>query len=914
MSDLRYSVEIDSRSAVTALTQIQDRVDRVTGAFDQFNNVLGSLALAGAIAMAAKYADAIQDVSDATGIAADRIMGFSEAMTLNGGSSEQANSALTKFIDTIDSAAQGSGDLQNAFKEVGVSLKDLSTLSEQELFEKTIAGLGKISDLSRQAALAQQLLGKSVKGTNIAGVIEGYSGAAIKSREMVAAQQSMADAVGQLDQLMISFKNSMLKILKPVTDFINTLTPDQLEEIGQGLAGIVVVVGSVSAAFTTFATAAPVITAATGVIIGAFEILSRAMATDAAYIKLLGEYFKITGQVAFTFGERVRHVVEGIKVLGYAFAETFAVIGNFAIMIGRVIIVAVAAVEAIRGLADGFTKFGFTINGLVQGIARLIENLGDLAATVLNFPTDALAFIINLLAKIAGTEWRLTSWVGLGDWLKDLVKQAREEREAAEQAFKDQQMAAGGWRQLLNQAEKNAAGGLLEYTREVRAAQDEAAERAAEFARRVEELRYQIAQTGEEYSKNTQRLRTSLNLQAQSIGLSEDELELQQALDAEFANYQRTLDQLKAQKQQYAAIGTAEQRATISAIDKEIRRIKELYLVRESVIEVGIKQLQNARTVEQGRINDIAASNAALEKLKETSIALGQTLAQTFKDTEVIKFNQSIRNLTQREQELARAHRESAQALREKIQAQAALYAVEEGDFMTPESQARLAAAIDQTTAAQAAYTNEVIRTIEANHTWSAGVQEAFKRYREAAEEFNVSQDIAAVGFSTIGTAIDQLVDEGSYSFSKLARSMIKDMTKIILKAMVTKAALAAINGNFGSFIGGLFGGRGSDVGAGSTFSGSTEIAAAGAEGGIPKIGKLNLVGEDGPELFIPRMPGRIIPNDALSKIAPQPVSNTVNNYNVNAIDAQSVARFFAQHRQLALSAVTQAKKDIGVR
>ena len=33
------------------------------------------------------------------------------------------------------------------------------------------------------------------------------------------------------------------------------------------------------------------------------------------------------------------------------------------------------------------------------------------------------------------------------------------------------------------------------------------------------------------------------------------------------------------------------------------------------------------------------------------------------------------------------------------------------------------------------------------------------------------------------------------------------------------------------------------------------------ANGGMPPMGKISLVGERGPELFVPRMPGTIIPN-----------------------------------------------------
>ena len=36
------------------------------------------------------------------------------------------------------------------------------------------------------------------------------------------------------------------------------------------------------------------------------------------------------------------------------------------------------------------------------------------------------------------------------------------------------------------------------------------------------------------------------------------------------------------------------------------------------------------------------------------------------------------------------------------------------------------------------------------------------------------------------------------------------------------------------------------------------------AGGGAPPVGKVSVVGEEGPELFVPRTSGTIVPNDAL--------------------------------------------------
>jgi hypothetical protein len=57
------------------------------------------------------------------------------------------------------------------------------------------------------------------------------------------------------------------------------------------------------------------------------------------------------------------------------------------------------------------------------------------------------------------------------------------------------------------------------------------------------------------------------------------------------------------------------------------------------------------------------------------------------------------------------------------------------------------------------------------------------------------------------------------------------------------------------------------------------------ANGGDPPVGKASIVGERGPELFVPRTAGTIIPNHALSGMGG--TTNVTNNY-INAIDTKS--------------------------
>jgi lambda family phage tail tape measure protein len=119
-------------------------------------------------------------------------------------------------------------------------------------------------------------------------------------------------------------------------------------------------------------------------------------------------------------------------------------------------------------------------------------------------------------------------------------------------------------------------------------------------------------------------------------------------------------------------------------------------------------------------------------------------------------------------------------------------------------------------------------------------------------------------------SALDNFVRTGKLSFKDLARSIIQDLIAIQLKA----SASAIFKNLFGSF------GFTNDAG-GRELSGSLGFA----DGGNPPVGRVSIVGERGPELFVPKTAGTIVPNHALSGMGG--TTNVTNNY-INAIDTKS--------------------------
>jgi len=157
-------------------------------------------------------------------------------------------------------------------------------------------------------------------------------------------------------------------------------------------------------------------------------------------------------------------------------------------------------------------------------------------------------------------------------------------------------------------------------------------------------------------------------------------------------------------------------------------------------------------------------------------------------------------------------------------------------------------------------------------------------------------------------TALDNFVQTGKLSFSDLARSIISDLIKIQLRAQAT----AIFKGSgLGNLLGGFFGGAGAS--GGGLFS--TAPSAGGlkflADGG--PISGPAIVGERGPELFVPNTPGTIIPNNQLSSMGggPQVVYNGPYIANMSAIDTQSATQFLAKNKQAVWGANQSAQRSL---
>lgn len=151
----------------------------------------------------------------------------------------------------------------------------------------------------------------------------------------------------------------------------------------------------------------------------------------------------------------------------------------------------------------------------------------------------------------------------------------------------------------------------------------------------------------------------------------------------------------------------------------------------------------------------------------------------------------------------------------------------------------------------------------------------AAKQMNEAIEkEYKRLREVTDIFSSNMADAFKTWTDGGKLDVRDMVRSMIADLARLAFQMNVLRP-LFGDNGRGFGLIGSLFGiGGGSALAdAGGGIGAWTTTTQAFASGGRPPLGVPSLVGERGPELFVPDVRGTIVPNDRLGSMGGNPVS-----------------------------------------
>ena len=189
---------------------------------------------------------------------------------------------------------------------------------------------------------------------------------------------------------------------------------------------------------------------------------------------------------------------------------------------------------------------------------------------------------------------------------------------------------------------------------------------------------------------------------------------------------------------------------------------------------------------------------------------------------------------------------------------------------------------------------------INAQNTFMFGWDKAFKQHYEDAQNYST---LGARAFESVtnsmSSAIDNFVDNGKASFKDFTMSIIKDLIKIQMKMQAMQLFKSGM-GALGTAFGGGSGMADMFAAGGGTNFGAVAAGGAMASGGPVEGNTSYLVGENGPELFMPSRSGSIVPNNKLSDMGGGQTVNYNGPYinSMSAIDTQSATQFLSQNKQ----------------
>jgi hypothetical protein len=432
--------------------------------------------------------------------------------------------------------------------------------------------------------------------------------------------------------------------------------------------------------------------------------------------------------------------------------------------------------------------------------------------------------------------------------------------------------------------------------REVKAAQDAQGVSVENLIARLEREGRALQSLSQE-SENAARAQEEIQrlLAASQVPTAEERERIRNLIDANSAlsDQRRILQEIQGPQMQFERDQAAIQaliRRFPELADQLNAKLKELREELEDSSGAGETAQRNALQALQAQNNlldvrlrqgEIAANALRIEnQLREDGIVitdevraniLEQVLEQQKLNTELERRNKLERDakrvvderMRQERQEQARVERLAMQinVASQLEQQEARLQAARDQGLITIDQQAQALADLQ-------------LRGLESSTALGDGFARAFAKIeREALNLAAVGESVVNVFADQATNALVEFTETGQFSFKEFANAILADLTRIIARLLVVQALNAAFGG-----------GAGTVAGAGASLAGSRQ------QGGTVQPARSFLVGENGPELFVPNRTGTIVPNQRDQQPPPQPMTVQV----VNVKDPNEVPKVIA--------------------
>ena len=379
MASITYDIRVNNLGAIPPLKKLQAEVTKTTSMFKGLNAVVGAFASVAAVRSVINYADAIDDLSKASGLAIANIVSFRNAVQANGGSAEGASNAISKFNQTLGDARTGSGNAQDTLLSLGITLSDLGRLDEQQLFDKTLDQLSKIQNSSIAASKQADIFGKTLKGVSLANTNNAYKGGILPANATAQSIQDLAKFNDTVEKIGNALRDSLIRALAPITKFVQDIPKERLDKITDAIVNI-------GGALVGLASSAK-----------AISILSGALTASSAGLLAIKVNALLAGKAVDTIAKTA--------------ANSTAVFGGFLASLHKMALYISATFStAIFGVKTQLLTFGQAVFGVLKEIIPVSKAIGTgfthqialLGRALAAITVGGFQFLVALLRLVPG--------------------------------------------------------------------------------------------------------------------------------------------------------------------------------------------------------------------------------------------------------------------------------------------------------------------------------------------------------------------------------------------------------------------------------------------------------------------------------------------------------------------------------
>lgn len=370
----------------------------------------------------AAMGDNVDKLSQKIGISAEAFQEWDYVFSQNGADIGILEGGMKKLSSTVADAANGNKTAAAQFEQLGLSVKDLSGLSQEDIFGKVIEQLQQMPESAERTALASDLLGRSAMelgpllnqtaADTQALKDQAHDLGLIMSDEAVKNSAAFTDAMDNLSRAMDGAKNSIMADLLP-----------SLTEITNGFANLVAGNEGATEQLTSgFASLGQSITAAIPSIMAGMTSIIDAIASVAPdMISTLGSaLMSALPQIAGTLGNLIPQLVQtltgmlpqlmqvGLQIIaelvkGIAEALPELIPSTIEIimqlvqgLIENIPMLVDAAIQLLMGLAEGLLE---AIPVLIEAIPDIIKGLIDALIAAIPQLIDGAIKLVTMLAE-----------------------------------------------------------------------------------------------------------------------------------------------------------------------------------------------------------------------------------------------------------------------------------------------------------------------------------------------------------------------------------------------------------------------------------------------------------------------------------------------------------------------------------